>query len=270
MREARGHWVVRTYRAGCVGEKIKFWVPESAARNQRKARAELRKQEQNESSAVRRLARLINANFTQGDYMIYLTYSDEGLSKLMAMNSGEFVGITEAACDEGEEQNKLRRAAEHQLQLYLRRVKHRAARLNPDAPVPVAWVAVTSDMDGKTGECVRVHHHLIVKREALELFAKCWSLGRVDWKPLRQQEDYTPVAEYLLEQVRRVPDEKKYASSRNLVRVEPRDRIVYSGAELRSPKGTVLLQRTEYKPGKPQYIRYAIRPQTENTGERGT
>ena len=61
-----------------------------------------------------------------------------------------------------------------------------------------------------------------------------------------------------IRQVRRVPDHKKYISSRNLVRVQPKDRIAMSEAEVRVPKGGVLLFREAYHPGLSQYIRYIL------------
>lgn len=149
----------------------------------------------------------------------------------------------------------VRAAAEHALRLVLRRVKWELAK----AGIALRYVAVTSDMDGDTGETVRVHHHLVVPAEAREAFAEKWAgMGGVDWSPLSGQEDYTPVAAYLIRQVRRVPDAKKYVSSRNLVRPQPRDRVALTDAELRVPRGAKLLHRNEYKPGRPQYIRYVL------------
>ena len=55
-----------------------------------------------------------------------------------------------------------------------------------------------------------------------------------------------------------MPDAKKYTSSRNLVRPQPKDRVAYSEAEVRVPKGGTLLFRNEFKPGHPQYIRYVL------------
>ena len=58
---------------------------------------------------------------------------------------------------------------------------------------------------------------------------------------------------------RRLPDEKKYKPSRNLVRPQPKCRVVWSGAELRVPKGCELLYRTAYSGKRAgQYIRYAL------------
>mgnify|MGYP007060495651 CR=1 FL=1 len=56
---------------------------------------------------------------------------------------------------------------------------------------------------------MRVHHHLVVPAEAKEAFTEKWAgMGGVDWSPMSDQEDYTPIAAYLIRQVRRVPDAK--------------------------------------------------------------
>jgi len=250
-----GYWVVRTYQAGAVGEKTKFWVPGARpAKSSRREKAEIRKQEQNEHSAVKQLARLINANFGQGDLFLGLDYSQAGLAKVTERARKN--GLDPETADEGQRMDMIREAAEHELVLVLRRVKRALAKEQQDA---LRYIAITSDMDGDTGEAVRVHHHLIVPKEVREIFVEKWKeLGGVDWSPLSAQEDYTPVAEYLMRQVRRIPDAKKYVSSRNLIRPKPKDRTVLSDAELRVPKGSKLLHRSEYTPGRPQYIRYTI------------
>ena len=77
--------MVRTYEAGAVGEKTKFWVPgERPSKSGRRERQEIKKQEQNEQSAEKRLARLLNANFHQGDLLLGLDYSGEGLERLLS------------------------------------------------------------------------------------------------------------------------------------------------------------------------------------------
>ena len=78
-----GYWVVRTYEAGQVGEKTKYFVlGDRTRRNRRKEESSIKKQEQNEYSAKKRLARLINANFTHGDILLGLDYSDASYKKL--------------------------------------------------------------------------------------------------------------------------------------------------------------------------------------------
>lgn len=249
-----GYWVIRTYEAGNVGEKTKFWVPsEQGRRSARREKSEIKKQEQNEYSAVKQLARLINANFGEGDLLLGLDYSEEGLARLFAWLREQGKDIDHA--DEAQQMEWVREAAEREVRLALRRV----GREMKKSEAALKYIAITSDMDGDTGEAVRIHHHLIVPAEAKIAFVEKWrEFGGVDWSPLRNQDDYFQIAEYLLKQVRRIPDAKKYVSSRNLIRPVPKDRVALSDAEVRVPKGATLLHRNEYKPGRPQYIRYLL------------
>nr|DAG65503.1 MAG TPA: hypothetical protein [Caudoviricetes sp.] len=249
-----GYWVIRTYEAGSVGEKIKYWVPgERPKKSVGRTASDIRKVQQNEASAVKRLARIINANFTQGDILLGLDYDSEGYKKLLS-RSAKIKNTRKARGDtlpeeEAEEMECIRQAAEQEMTNFLRRVK-RAGEIK--------YIAVTSDMDGKTGESVRVHHHLVINREALEACKEKWGLGGVNYNGLSGQADYTDIAAYLMEQVRRIPDAKKYTASRNLTRPAPKDRVALNGSELRVPKGGQLLHRNEFSPGMPQYIRYIL------------
>lgn len=245
-----GYWVVRTYEAGSVGEKTKFWI-QGSRKSSRKEKLSIKKQEQNEYAAVKRLARLINANFSKGDLLLGLDYSAAGMDRLT-----QWVQDQKIDCeDEGAALDAIRSAAVKQVELVIRRVKRELGKQDLD----LRYISVTSDMDGDTGEFVRVHHHLLVPAFARDAFVMKWKeLGGVDWSELSDQEDYTPIAEYLLRQVRRIPDKNKYKTSRNLIRPVPKDRVVASGAELRVPQGGKLLHRNEYKPGRPQYIRYVL------------
>ncbi|MBR3330425.1 MAG: hypothetical protein IKG25_04325 [Mogibacterium sp.] len=257
----QGYWIVRTYEAGIVGEKTKYWVKgdRPSGKSRRKERAEIRKQEQNEYSAIKRMARLINANFSEGDLLIGLDYSPAGMEKLEAWAREQ----KEARPEAGGEEDMLIESAWHEAVLCLRRV---AREMKKDG-FELRYIAITSDMDGKTGEKVRVHHHLVVNREAGPYFARKWEkLGTVDWETMSKQADYTPLAEYFIKQVRRIPDADKFRSSRNLIRPQPKDRIVTSDAELRVPKGGKLLFRQEQRRYggvcyQPQYIRYIIPPE---------
>ena len=253
-----GYWVTRTYEAGDMGEKTKFFVPGSrpTGKIRRRDRDAVRKQEQNEYSAQKSLARLIHANFRAGDWLLGLDYSEEGMEKLLTW--ARETGLLVDSEDEMLNMDARWTAASHMLDNCLRRVKRHMEK----AGIELKAIYVTSDMDGETEEHVRVHHHLVVNREAREAFVKAWEkfgMGGVSWSALwDSQTDRTAIAEYLIRQVRRIPDAKKYRSTRNLVRPKPRDRIVLSDAELRVPKGGELTFRQEYKPGRPQYIRYVL------------
>ena len=261
-----GYFVIRTWEAGDIGEKTKFFVPGKkpdgiTSRRQKNA---IRKQEQNEYSALKMLTRLIHANFTSKDLLLGLDYSDEGLERVLSW--GRKNGLPVDSADEMLRNDAIREAAAHELDIALRRVKRELDK----SGLELKGIYVTSDMDGVTGEIVRVHHHLIVNAGTEEAFLKCWEkfgLGGVSWEHLwENQIDRTRLAEYLLEQVRRVPDAKKYRSTRNLVRPIHKDRIVSTDNELVVPKGGKLIFRQEYenKMGlqsdfqnrRPQYIRY--------------
>ena len=263
----QGYWIVRTYEAGIVGEKTKYWVKGDrlSGKSRRKERAEIRKQEQNEYSAIKRMARLINANFSEGDLLIGLDYSPEGMEKLIAWATEQNAAFPKAP--EEEQDDMLIEAAWHEAVLCLRRV---AREMKKDG-LELKYIPITSDMNGETGEKVRVHHHLVVNREAGPYFARKWEkLGTVNWKAMSKQADYTPIAEYFIKQVRHIPDADKFRSSRNLIRPKPKDRVVTSDAELRVPKGGKLLFRQEQKryggvSYQPQYIRYIIPPEKRKT-----
>lgn len=258
-----GYWVVRTYEAGAVGEKTKFFVQGSrpTGKINRRDKNAVRKQEQNEYAAQKALARLINANFSNGDLLMGLDYSEEGMKKIT--DWGRENGLNVDSEDPIEQMDAIWEAASHELDNTLRRVKRRLKKQG----LELKAVYATSDMDGTTGEAVRVHHHLVVNAGTQEAFLDAWEkcdMGGVAWTVLwNDQEDRTPIAEYIIRQVRRIPDAKKYRSTRNLLRPQPKDRIALSEAELRVPTGGKLLFRQEFKPGRPQYIRYTLPPERQ-------
>lgn len=262
-----GYFVIRTYEAGDVGEKTKFFVPGKRPENGKLSRRQknaVKKQEQNEYSSQKALARLINANFRAGDLFLGLDYSDAGLEKILTW--GREHGLTVDSKNEGERQDAIWESAAHALDNALRRVKRKLEKQE----IELKAIYCTSDMDGKTGEIVRVHHHLIVNAGTQDAFLSAWEkygLGSVSWTPLwENQIDRTPIAEYIIRQVRRIPDAKKFRSTRNLARPVPTNRIVNTDNELLVPRGGKLIFRQEYQGSKaeqqeifhyqPQYIRY--------------
>ena len=252
-----GYWVIRTYESGAIGEKIKFWVPgkRPEGKSRRREKSEIRKQEQNAHHAVRTLARILNANFKSGDILLGLDYAEAGMQKLEE-RIGK-LGICMEELSQESRQAVLWDAADHEMTLALRRAK-RYAR---EAGTEIKAVYVTSDLDGETGMPVRVHHHVVINRESLEFFQRAWNeLGGVDWERLwKFKQDRSALAEYMLKQVRRIPDVKKYKCTRNMVRPVGKDRVVLNDSEIRVPKGCTLLYRQEFKrAGQPQYIRYEI------------
>ena len=77
-----GYWVIRTYKAGRVVEKTKYWVAgEKPTRSKRKMKSDIKKQQHNGICAVRELARLLNANFKKGDILSVLIIQTRGMKK---------------------------------------------------------------------------------------------------------------------------------------------------------------------------------------------
>lgn len=241
----KGYWVTRTYLCGMIGEKIKFFVPgEKPSTSQRRLKTELKKQRWNDANATKRVARLIHENFRGGhDYLIGLDYDDAHLPEDRA-------------------------AATKLLRNWLERVRRACKK----AGVEFRYICITSDIDGDTGELVRLHHHAIINAEALEIALGKWTAGGSYRSMLDGRPDKTELAKYLMDQVRRdLPDEKKYIPSRNLVHPQPKDRICAGTAEVKPPRHAMLLHRSEYAPGKPQYIRYIVPEyaKRDNDGEDG-
>ena len=253
-----GYWVTRTYQAGAVGEKTKFFIPGArpTGRISRRAKDAMRKQEQNEYASQKALARLINHNFGTGDLLLGLDYSDKGIEKIEAWARKHKLNVD--AADEKERRDALYLAADHELDNCLRRVKTRLMKQG----IELKAIYSTSDMDGETKDPVRVHHHLIVPADHREAFLSAWEkvgMGYVDWSLMwENQTDRTPIAEYMLRQVRRIPNAKKFRHTQNVVMPVARDRIALTDAELRVPRGAKLIFRQEYRPGCPQYIRYTL------------
>lgn len=195
-----------------------------------------------------------------------LDYNDIGLSRIRHWARKNDLPIDSE--NETEKQNALWEAAAHELDIALRRVKRKLEKQG----IELKAIYCTSDMDGDTGEIVRVHHHLVVNGDAKEAFVDAWEkygLGGVSWSGLwSDQLDRTPIAEYLIRQVRRIPDAKKFRSTRNLHRPKAKDRVVYTDNELQVPRGGKLVFRQEFETKQTfsrsgqnrqsQYIRYIL------------
>src|SRR5699024_7035546 len=143
----------------------------------------VKQQERNEANAVRRVARQIHANFGKGDSLLTPSYSEDGIKRLAK-------DIDQNAEDH---EDRIFEAARHDMRLWIRRTQRACAA----AGVPFRYIAVTSDMDEKTGKSVRVHHHVIVNAEAAEIARKKWKGGEVHEERLFDEVDRTRLAGYL-------------------------------------------------------------------------
>ena len=251
-------FMIREYESGEVIERSVFPVGNATKTRKPKEKGSTppRKQDQNARAAEKCLARNINCNFNQGDLWITLSYSESRLERLVdriIQGSPDFTPET------------IRREAIRERDLFLRRVKREMQKQN----IEFKYIASTSDMDGDTGEQVRIHHHIIVQKSAYDAVLKHWSREEAYIRPLRDQKDYTPIAIYIIKQVRRQPDQKKYTSSRNLAKPKIREKIILIRQELKAPRGAVVMHRGEYDyDSSTQYIRYVKPPEKMKRGGR--
>lgn len=237
--------------SGRVVEESTVWVGANTKprRARKKGSTTAQKKDENERDAVKRLARIINCNFSYGDLLLTPKYSEGGIAKLEKW--------AEAHRQEGESwEDAMLRAAKHQGKLYLDRLREELKARG----VVCKCILVTSDIDGETGELVRLHHHLVIPRVCFEVARDKWPLGSVDYQILKDQDDYTPLALYLCKQVRRQADSKKWTATRNMDKPTVSTRWAAAGEELRPDTRAVLVDRNQWEPGKPQYIRFIKRP----------
>lgn len=214
---------------------------EARAPKKKKYKQDLRQLEANLKTAEKRLARILNCNFTYGDMLITLDYSDEHLRE-----RGELL---------------------KDVQLFLRRLKREYARKN----IPYKFVRVFGEVSTHTGKTVRPHHHIVMPAVDFEIIRKQWKLGCVNYRLLRDQKDYSTLASYLLKNARKdLPDYKKYSVSRGLKEPVWEEICVDRFPPIQPPKGAIVMKREEYDPFKKRdYVRY-ISPRnncTQNQSE---
>ena len=144
----------------------------------------------NERNAGKKLRRLINANFGEGDLHLVLTYRGEAPTP--------------------------EEAKEH-----LRRFCRRMRKLYADAGQEMKYVLVTEYQ--KT----RIHHHMIVNKADVSEIRKLWEHGFLRLSVLDDTGDYHQLADYLIKETRKTfrdsPTKKRWTASRNLIR--PKERV---------------------------------------------
>lgn len=234
------------------------------------------------SSAIRQAARILNCNYDRSCLMIGLDVSDDGLNRLTDKRGEESKKAAEqdrrkklpsetmALCADDAAAHPplapedipaddiragIRSAMEHEVKLWLRRVTRQTQ-------AEIRCFGVVSDKDGRTGQAVRIHAHIVLRADAIswDLLRDKWTLGSVSISNLHHQSDYTPVAIYLLRQAHGGTNEKKYFVSRNMVKPRVEEKIIDSIAadnEIRVPAGAMVCERTEKQEGSvSQYVRY--------------
>lgn len=230
-----GMYMITKITSGSVVERRKTYVGHRPSRRgaRIKGASSEKKQENNRQQAILALARTLNCNYSHGDGYLTLSFTDDAL----AACGGTLEGAKKAG------------------RKFLDRV---AYRMKKHGKV-LKWVMVPSELDGETGELVRVHVHVVISGHGLRLedgvfwlydekLEDVWGNGDVDVQILRRQKDYYPLARYLILQARGAADEKKYSVSRNMVKPKVEHLYTWSPSPLRVPPGASTLPGTRYDP----------------------
>ena len=255
-----GYWMLRTVRSGKVIEKSQFFVGERKPRAaKQKGNTSAIKKDKNMNQAARNLARVMNCNFSKGDLWMTFTYDEVHFTDLGG----------DSTC------------AEKVMHNAWRRLQRNLSSLG----VKLRGFWLTADKDPETGEAVRIHHHAVMGCEGVTVrfdengrlgelsiggrsITDIWGCGDAYAEPLRQQDDYTPVAVYCVRQAVYGDNVKKWHPTRGLEKpVIESERIVLSPRELRAPGGAVVSEVGHYDAESgSHYIRYVRKPRAPKVG----
>ena len=161
--------------------------------------------ENNDRIALKKLTRLMNANFYPGDYHCTLTYE----------------GIEPDA-----------KEAKKELRNFLRRMKDEYQRRGKE----FRWIAVTEY------ENTRIHHHIVLNFLNSEIIRRQWKRGHVRFTMLDRSRNYKALAEYLIKETTksmRKPGaevKQRWSASKNLVRPIIKREIIQAEEIYKHPK----------------------------------
>lgn len=195
-------WIKTTYEM--INGVYEVTISPTTSNNRKRLPQGRSSEEKNAKDAKRILARLLNNNFAVGtDCCLTLTYTDPYLCRLKESDDGESPSDL-----------RLYLAAKRDMEKYMKRCR----RACKTARIDLRYIYVISDLDGKSAKSVRVHIHLIVNKEAVEICKQQWTAGYVTSTTLYSAAhgDLSRLAQYLIDQVRDLPRQKRYHPSRGL------------------------------------------------------
>lgn len=199
-------------KAGKTIEVERYYTARFGCRGQRRSqKVKPTPEEQkkiNDRLAEKKLRRLINENFTEGDYHLVLSYKR----------------------DKGEPYREAEDMKED-IRKFLRTLRREYKIRGQD----LKYIHVS-----ETGQRGARHHHLIINEIPPAVIQKCWPHGRIHVNPLDRTGNYRDLAAYLVKQTSKAiktEEElqgKRWNSSKNLRHPEPEKRIITERAWYRS------------------------------------
>jgi len=223
------YWKHKTVESGDVFEDILYLCSASRTPGGKNKKTPEEKYNENLNQRIRDLGRLLNSNFGPADCFVRLSYSNDSYAKLRS-GKPDGVSVSEYVYE----------PAEKEIVKLINRCRYHCEKNG----IPFLCVYITSNMKGKTKHPVRIHHHLVVNREALKTLKRLWTNGYIQVQFLETYGlDYTVVAAYMLRQVPYRKGRKTYGRTNNLKKPIITDRILLDPNILLSPpEDSVLLK----------------------------
>lgn len=237
-----------TYEIGDVRMVSKYYPGNYGApgvrRSDRRRRTSEEVRKNNDRNRMRKLQRIILANFPTGR-TVHLTYRKDERPETMeeAMRQRkDFLKAMRKAC--------------------------RAAGIE--------WKFIIVTERGKRGQAL--HHHMIVEDrtepiDLLRTISKLWTHGRVASTKMEMEEDgFEQLADYLLKKETKTEKGTSYSRSRNLIVPEPKKEIIKRRTWTREPKapaGWYVVKGSvwnAFTPGGWPVQRYTMRRAVDNSG----
>ncbi len=177
-------------------------------RGHRKAgNSSLKKIRQNEKDGIRRLARLLNCNFDAGDAFVTCKYDDRHLP------------IGEETDPDQKREEEYQAAKRIFTKKFLSKLRKEYRKASGKA---LAAVWVTANWSPKKDAPARLHHHLVIPRDAAELARQIWEakyggLGTFSLESLDGRGDHSDMAAYLWANVQGRPaNENRFSACRGM------------------------------------------------------
>lgn len=237
---------IRAGRVGEIRQTLAAVSPnaEPARRGTRAKASTAKKLLANEQSAVKALARIINANFGCGDAWTVFKWPEGGpASKEQARASFEPV------------LRKLRAAYKKATGKSLR------------------YVLAPSDRDGRSGRRVKPHIHIVMDRVGYELLCGLWQAEYINYIIIDGRGDYTGIARYMCGNAsggsgERMDGKKRWSCSKGLKKPRVDEPVpCLELGRFAVPKGATIVEREiiedEETGRRSAYCRYVLPPEFE-------
>lgn len=199
--------------SGRTVEEKRSWLPLgptcSKPRGTRRAGASsLKKIKANERSCVLNCARVLNCNFEAGDWFLSLKYDDAHYP------------VGSGWDPDARREEEFQRCKDLLTRKFLPKLR-KEYKKETGEDLRAVWV--TANWSPKRKCHTRIHHHVVLPADAMDLAQKVWQRiggrGTVQAETLTGEGDYTRLAQYMVDNVQGRPSgENRWSSCRKMLR----------------------------------------------------